>query len=86
MAKKTTLKQNTATNTESRFKRFKSFFTNERTTFIIGLIISFLTIYIGLALISFFFTGASVFSTVVSNVSSCASKAALSNNSVICAF
>lgn len=58
MAKKTTLKQNTATNTESRFKRFKSFFTNERTTFIIGLIISFLTIYIGLALISFFFTGA----------------------------
>lgn len=55
MAKKTTLKQNTATNTESRFK---SFFTNERTTFIIGLIISFLTIYIGLALISFFFTGA----------------------------
>ena len=57
MAKKTTLKQNTVTNTEGRFKRFKGFFTNERTTFIIGLIISFLTIYIGLALISFFFTG-----------------------------
>ena len=36
----------------------KTFFTNERTRFITGLIISILTIYVGLALISFFFTGA----------------------------
>ena len=36
----------------------KAFFTNERTRFITGLILSFLTIYIGLSLISFFFTGA----------------------------
>lgn len=36
----------------------EDFFTNERTRFITGLIISILTIYVGLALISFFFTGA----------------------------
>ena len=36
----------------------KTFFTNERTRFITGLILSFLTIYVGLSLISFFFTGA----------------------------
>ena len=36
----------------------KAFFTNERTRFITGLIRSCLTIYIGLSLISFFFTGA----------------------------
>lgn len=42
---------------ESRFKEWKAFFTNERTRFITGLILSILTIYIGLALISFFFTG-----------------------------
>lgn len=36
----------------------KLFFTNERTRFVTGLIISIITIYIGLALISFFFTGA----------------------------
>ena len=36
----------------------KAFFTNERTRFITGLILSFLTIYVGLSLISFFFTGA----------------------------
>ena len=37
---------------------WRLFFTNERTRFITGLIISILTIYVGLALISFFFTGA----------------------------
>lgn len=36
----------------------KAFFTNERTRFISGLILSFLTIYIGLSLLSFFFAGA----------------------------
>lgn len=35
----------------------KMFFTNERTRFITGLVIAIITIYIGLALISFFFTG-----------------------------
>ena len=57
MAKKTTSKHNIETAKESKFKRFKSFFTNERSKFIVGLIISFVTIYIALALISFFFTG-----------------------------
>ena len=56
MAKKTTAKQNT-NNGESKFKRVKNFFTNERTRFITGLVISIITIYVGLALISFFFTG-----------------------------
>ncbi|MGM9760066.1 MAG: DNA translocase FtsK 4TM domain-containing protein [Parabacteroides sp.] len=37
--------------------RIKSFFTNERVRFIAGLLISFLTIYVALSLISFFFTG-----------------------------
>lgn len=37
---------------------FRSFFTNERTRFITGLVCSIVTIYIGLALVSFFFTGA----------------------------
>ncbi|MDH6311910.1 S-DNA-T family DNA segregation ATPase FtsK/SpoIIIE [Parabacteroides sp. PFB2-10] len=39
------------------FKSLKAFFTNERTRYITGLIICLFTIYIGLALISFFFTG-----------------------------
>ncbi|WP_280743770.1 MULTISPECIES: DNA translocase FtsK [unclassified Parabacteroides] len=43
---------------EGVFTLSRSFLTNERTRFILGLIVSFLTIYIGLALISFFFTGA----------------------------
>lgn len=42
---------------ESRLATLKAFFTNERTRFITGLILSILTIYVGLALISFFFTG-----------------------------
>jgi S-DNA-T family DNA segregation ATPase FtsK/SpoIIIE len=43
---------------ESALTLIKNFFTNERTRFISGLILSILTIYAGLALISFFFTGA----------------------------
>lgn len=56
MAKKTTTTKPHPI-TESRFTEWKAFFSNERTRFITGLILSILTIYIGLALISFFFTG-----------------------------
>ncbi|MDR3141042.1 MAG: DNA translocase FtsK [Tannerellaceae bacterium] len=57
MAKKT---NNTRKNNqeESTLTLMKNFFTNERTRFISGLILSILTVYAGLALISFFFTGA----------------------------
>lgn len=57
MAKKTTTKQNN-NNGESKWSRIRIFFKNERTRFITGLVISIITIYVGLALISFFFTGA----------------------------
>ncbi|MDR1258514.1 MAG: DNA translocase FtsK [Tannerellaceae bacterium] len=44
---------------EERFYvTLKKFLTNEHTRFITGLILSFLAIYIGLAILSFFFTGA----------------------------
>lgn len=56
MAKKTTTKQNT-NNGDSKWEGVRNFFTSERTRFITGLIISIVTIYVGLALISFFFTG-----------------------------
>ena len=56
MAKKTTAKQNT-NNGESKFKGIRNFFTSERTRFITVLFISIVTIFVGLALISFFFTG-----------------------------
>lgn len=57
MAKKTTTTTKQNDMKESRLTTFKAFFTNERTRFITGLILSILTIYVGLALISFFFTG-----------------------------
>lgn len=57
MTKKTTTKQN-SNNGESKWSRIKIFFKSERTRFITGLVISIITIYVGLALISFFFTGA----------------------------
>ncbi|SEG18947.1 FtsK/SpoIIIE family DNA translocase [Parabacteroides chinchillae] len=56
MAKKTTSAKQSS-NEESKLGSVRSFFKNERTRFISGLIISIVTIYIGLALISFFFTG-----------------------------
>lgn len=56
MAKKTNIKQNTNSG-GGRFDGIRNFFTNERTRFITGLVISILTLYVGLALISFFFTG-----------------------------
>ncbi|WP_102409385.1 FtsK/SpoIIIE family DNA translocase [Parabacteroides bouchesdurhonensis] len=56
MAKKTTTTKQ-SNNGESKLGEVKAFFRNERTRFITGLVISIVTIYIGLALISFFFTG-----------------------------
>lgn len=44
-------------NGNRKFSALKNFFTNERTRFISGLIISIVTVYVGLSLISFFFTG-----------------------------
>lgn len=43
---------------ESKWALFKALFTNERTRYITGLVICALTLYVSLALISFFFTGA----------------------------
>lgn len=59
MVKKTmTAKQGSEKNTKPRrFAALKAFFENERTRFISGLVILLLTIYAGLALVSFFFTG-----------------------------
>ena len=56
MVRKSTNKpENNAT---GKIAAIKNFFKNERTRFISGLVISILTVYVGLALISFFFTGA----------------------------
>lgn len=57
MAKKTTATKQNETQI-GWFAATKTFLSNERTRFITGLVISILTIYVGLALISFFFTGA----------------------------
>jgi S-DNA-T family DNA segregation ATPase FtsK/SpoIIIE len=46
------------TDEEGFYTSLKKFLTNEHTRFIIGLILSFLSVYVGLALFSFFFTGA----------------------------
>ena len=53
-------KTNTATKRDGKglFQAIKTFLTNERTCFITGLILVMVTIYVALALISFFFTGA----------------------------
>ncbi|GHT29861.1 DNA translocase FtsK [Bacteroidia bacterium] len=47
------------TNDDGWFDAVKTFLSNERTRFITGLLISILTVYIGLAILSFFFAGAS---------------------------
>lgn len=57
MAKKTTTTKQNSDSGESKFGTIKLFFANERTHFITGLVIAIVTIYVGLALISFFFTG-----------------------------
>ncbi len=58
MAKKTITGKQPLSKEEGRLNGFKAFFTNERTLFVAGLILAIVAIYIGLALISFFFTGA----------------------------
>jgi S-DNA-T family DNA segregation ATPase FtsK/SpoIIIE len=55
MAKKSAKKN---TDEENFYSTLKNFITNEHTRFITGLILSFLSVYVGLALFSFFFTGA----------------------------
>lgn len=57
MAKKTIATKPNSDNSESKSGTIKLFFANERTHFITGLIIAIVTIYVGLSLISFFFTG-----------------------------
>ena len=57
MAKKATTTKQNNNNEPGKFAMMNMFFTNERTRFITGLVIAIVTIYIGLALISFFFTG-----------------------------
>ncbi|MCD7937118.1 MAG: DNA translocase FtsK [Tannerellaceae bacterium] len=56
-------KKNTATKQENKdkgktWKLIREFLSHERTRFITGLVISIFTVYVGLALVSFFFTGA----------------------------
>lgn len=59
-------KTNTAAKRDGKglFQVIKTFLTNERTSFITGLILVMVTIYVALALISFFFTGAADLSLV----------------------
>lgn len=57
MAKKATSSRQEKNNRAAWITSIKLFLTNERTQFIAGLIISIVTIYMGLSLISFFFTG-----------------------------
>lgn len=57
MAKKNNTTKQGNTSKEGKVSTIKLFFTNERTRFVAGLIIMIITLYIGLALISFFFTG-----------------------------
>ncbi len=57
MAKKNITKPN-INKGESKLQRIKDFLNNERIQFVAGLIISIMTLYVALALISFFFTGA----------------------------
>ena len=57
MAKKNTVKPNTNKG-ESKIEKLKNFLANERVRFVAGLVISIMTLYVGLALLSFFFTGA----------------------------
>ncbi|MCD8135510.1 MAG: DNA translocase FtsK [Parabacteroides gordonii] len=57
MAKKATATKQNSNNESGKFAVMKAFFSSERTRFITGLVIAIITIYIGLSLISFFFTG-----------------------------
>ena len=64
MTKKTT-KKGSPRNTESIWHSISSAALNERARFLTGLLINFLVIYVGIALISFFFTGGSDQSSIV---------------------
>ncbi|MDH6533724.1 DNA translocase FtsK [Parabacteroides sp. 52] len=55
--KKNTVHTKNADKSEKKTGAIKAFLTHERTRYITGLIICLFTIYVGLALISFFFTG-----------------------------
>ena len=44
-------------NKVSKIGLLKSFFTGERTNFIVGLLLCIFSLYVGLSLISFLFTG-----------------------------
>ena len=57
MAKSATTTKHSKEGGQGRFAGIKMFFTNERTRYITGLVIEFMTLYVALALISFFFTG-----------------------------
>lgn len=57
MAKKATATKQNSNSEPGKFAAMKAFFSSERTRFITGLVIAIITIYIGLSLISFFFTG-----------------------------
>lgn len=58
MAKKnSTTKQGDSGSSDGIFHSIKLFLTNERTQFVTGLILMIITLYLALALISFFFTG-----------------------------
>ena len=54
-------------NKNSFFESVKHYSTSERLHFVIGLLICFFTIYIGIAIVSFFFTGAAD-QSIVSNI------------------
>ncbi|MEG1544338.1 MAG: DNA translocase FtsK [Tannerellaceae bacterium] len=57
MAKKNSTTKQSDGGEPGKLAAMKAFLTNERTCFITGLLVSILSIYIGLSLISFFFTG-----------------------------
>ena len=68
MAKKTTINKRTK-ETENFWGLIRTLATNERVRFLTGLLVIFFVIYVGIALISFFFTGGSDQSTVGNNIS-----------------
>jgi S-DNA-T family DNA segregation ATPase FtsK/SpoIIIE len=67
MAKKT-MKKKTLKETENFWESMRFIASNERVRFLTGLLINFLVIYAGVALISFFFTGGSD-QSAISNLS-----------------
>ena len=58
MAKSNKKEKSSSKNSIGFFSKIKTFFDNERTIFIIGLLIGFFVLYTSMVMISFFFTGA----------------------------